>query len=204
MISAQEKRPSFRPIFTGFISPDANFHWESRVFWAPFFRPCMRPHMSTHSTSPRTYTHYKRGVLNQTKDTHSPTPMSQLFQIPKHQRCCTHVTTFPLPNTSTLLRTCHNLSTSQHINAFAPLTHPPTLNTTCHIFSTSQHISAFTPLHPPTLNTTCHNFSTSRLAPCKIQKLLNSPVSLTMPPAKTSTPHRDVGNKSITDDAFDD
>ena len=32
VISAHKKRLSFRPIFTWFCSPEANFHWEGRVF----------------------------------------------------------------------------------------------------------------------------------------------------------------------------
>ena len=37
VVLAHEKRLSFRPISTGFCSPEAYFHWGARVFWAPLF-----------------------------------------------------------------------------------------------------------------------------------------------------------------------
>ena len=108
--------------------------------------------------------------------------MSQLLHVPTphppphpnhfvqaHVSQLLHITTTTLLHPSPTLARCVTRTPQPHGQDMST-THP-----------TRRHPFYFNTLHPSTSS--------------KMQKLLNSPTSLTLPPAKTSTPHRDVGEK---------
>ena len=175
MISAHEKRPSFHPIFHssfhGSFSPDANFHWESRVFWAPFLEKALfLAHLQRFvgATSRNLYECYRLRQSNvelQTKCTSFWTPWG-LWCPHKRSKITAQRTRNTNGGSGASDRPMLRANTAMYawLSTFAPHMSPHSTAPRTYAHYSRNVLNHAKHTHPPTCMyvRTCHNFSTSQ------------------------------------------